>query len=464
MVHLDKIKRVWFIGIGGIGMSALARYFHLLQLPVEGYDRTPSSVTEALQKEGMRVVFSDAPELISSSFTDLESTLVIYTPAVSASQKQLLYFQEKGFSVKKRSEVLGMITRDSSAICIAGTHGKTTISTLAAHLFTKSSLGCTAFLGGISKNYQTNFLWNETSPFVVLEADEYDRSFLQLTPSTALISAVDADHLDIYGDHAHVIDAFQEFAQRIPSGGNLLIKSSIKVNWKLNDSVKVYTYSSIEVADFYAADLVLRDGLYEFSLNTPEGLIEGFRLGIPGLLNVENAVGACALALLNGATPTELIDALPQFKGIARRFDKQIEMPHLVFIDDYAHHPAEIEATLKSVRAIYPKHYLVGAFQPHLYTRTRDFAQEFGVSLSLLDELFLLDIYPAREFPIPGIDSTSIGKFVENTKVHYCSKEDLMEKIKLHPSMIFITMGAGDIDRIVPKVADRLKKLANLNE
>lgn len=464
MVHLDKIKRVWFIGIGGIGMSALARYFHLLQLPVEGYDRTPSSVTDALEKEGVRVVFSDAPELISSSFNSVEDTLVVYTPAVSASQKQLLYFQKQGFSVKKRSEVLGMITGDSKAICIAGTHGKTTISTLTAHLFTKSSLGCTAFLGGISKNYQTNFLWNEISPFVVLEADEYDRSFLQLTPSTALISAVDADHLDIYGDHKHVINAFREFSQRIPAGGNLLIKSSIKVNWELNNSVKVYTYSSTEVADFYATDIILKDGLYEFSLVTPDGLIEGLRLGIPGLLNVENAVGASALALLNGATARELVNALPQFKGIARRFDKQIEMPNLLFIDDYAHHPAEIEATLKSVRAIYANHYLVGAFQPHLYTRTRDFAQQFGESLSLLDELFLLDIYPARELPITGIDSTSIGKFVKVTKVHYCSKEDLIDKIKLHPSMIFITMGAGDIDRIVPKVTERLKELAKLKQ
>lgn len=460
MIQLDKIKRVWFIGIGGIGMSALARYFHLLQLPVEGYDRTPSSVTDALQKEGIRVVFSDEPEMISASFTDSEDTLVVYTPAVSDTQRQLLYFQEKGFSVKKRSEVLGMITNGSKAICIAGTHGKTTISTLTAHLFTQSSFGCNAFLGGISKNYQTNFLWNEHSPFVVLEADEYDRSFLQLTPSTALISAVDADHLDIYGDHAHVIEAFREFAQRIPAGGNLLIKKGIEVNWELKDSVKVFTYSSTYVADFYATDLLLKDGLYEFTLVTPEEEIKGFRLGIPGLLNVENAVGACALALLNGATASELISALSQFKGIARRFDKQIETSELVYIDDYAHHPAEIEATLKSVRAIYPNHFLVGAFQPHLYTRTRDFAQEFGESLSLLDELYLLDIYPARELPIEGIDSTSIGKFVKDTKVHYCSKEEVMDKIKLHPSMIFITMGAGDIDRVVPKITERLKELA----
>lgn len=464
MIHLNNVKRVWFVGIGGIGMSALARYFQLLQLPVEGYDRTPSSVTDALQKEGIRVVFSDDPALISPSFNRVEGTLVIYTPAISATQQQFHYFQEQGFAIKKRSEVLGMITHDSQAICIAGTHGKTTISTLTAHLFTKSSLSCTAFLGGISKNYHTNFLWNGDSPFVVLEADEYDRSFLQLTPSTALISAVDADHLDIYGDHKSVIEAFQAFAQRIPAAGNLLIKSNIHLNWKLDASVKVFTYSSVEKADFYATDLVLKEGLYEFSLMTPAGLIKGLRLGIPGLLNVENAVGACALALLNGATAEELVKALPQFKGIARRFDKQIETPHLIFIDDYAHHPAEIEATLKSVKAIYPNHYLVGAFQPHLYTRTRDFAEEFGQSLSLLDELFLLDVYPARELPIPGVDSAIIGKFVENTKVHYCSKDKLVENIKLHPTMIFITMGAGDIDRIVPKITARFTELANLNE
>lgn len=461
MFHLKEIKRVWLVGIGGIGMSALARYFHLHQLPVEGYDRTPSLVTNALTEEGIHVVFSESPDLISSSFREVEGTLVIYTPAVSITQQQLSFFQKEGYSIKKRSEVLGLITRDSQAVCVAGTHGKTTISTLTAHLFKNSSLGCTAFLGGVSKNFGTNFLWNEKSPYVVLEADEYDRSFLHLTPSTALISAVEADHLDVYGDYSHVLGAFKEFAQLVVEGGVLLVKSSVKADWKLNDEVKVYTYSCNEEADFYAVDLILKDGLYQFSLVTPMGIIENLKLGIPGLVNVENTVGASALALLNGVTPAELTQALPLFKGIARRFDKHIELPDLVYIDDYAHHSAEIEATLKSVRAIYPNHYLVGAFQPHLYTRTRDFAQEFGKSLSLLDELYLLDIYPAREEPIPGIDATSIGQFVEKTKITYCSKENLQEKIKLHPNMIFITMGAGDIDRLVPQITKQLMQLYN---
>ena len=460
MFHPDMVKRVWLVGIGGIGMSALARYFHRMQMPVAGYDRTPSAVTDALTNEGIEVFFSDDPELIHHSFRHKEGTLVIYTPAVPASQRQLLYFREQGFDVQKRSEVLGLITRGAEAICVAGTHGKTTISTLVAHLFRHSDNGCTAFLGGISKNFGTNFLLDEKSPFVVLEADEFDRSFLHLTPSVALVSAVDADHLDIYGDGDEVRKAFTDFALRIPQGGVLVTKAGLDISWQLNDGVDLVTYSATAEADFYATDIVLKnDGTYSFSLVTPEEIITDLNMGIPGMINVENAVGACALALLKGVKPSELTRALPAFKGIARRFDTHIKTKNMVYIDDYAHHPEEIRATLNSIKAIYPHFRLVGVFQPHLYSRTRDFAEAFGQVLSLLDELYLLDIYPAREEPIPGVDSRLIGQYVHNIPVWYGSRDHLIANLRYKPPMVLVTMGAGDIDRIVFPLTEWLKQL-----
>ncbi|MGQ1948142.1 UDP-N-acetylmuramate--L-alanine ligase [Geofilum sp. OHC36d9] len=450
MFHPDMFKRVWLVGIGGIGMSALARYFHRMQMPVAGYDRTPSVVTDALVAEGIEVFFSDDPELIQNSFRNRAGTLVIYTPAVPASQRQLLYFREQNFVVQKRSEVLGLITRGSEAICVAGTHGKTTISTLVAHLFRDSVNGCTAFLGGISKNFGTNFLLDEKSPFVVLEADEFDRSFLHLTPSIALVSAVDADHLDIYGDRDEVRKAFVDFALRIPQGGTLVAKAGLDITWQLNDGVELVTYSATDEADFYATNIVLKnDGTYSFSLVTPKGTINDLNMGIPGMLNVENAVGACALALLKGVKPLELTRALPVFKGIARRFDTHIKSNNLVYIDDYAHHPEEIRATLNSIRAIYHHFRLVGVFQPHLYSRTRDFAEAFGQVLSMLDELYLLDIYPAREEPIPGVDSKLIGQYIHNIPVWYGSRDQLITNLKYRSPMVLVSMGAGDIDRLV---------------
>ncbi len=461
MNGFEKIKQVFFVGIGGIGMSALARYFHLKGMKVAGYDRTPSVITDSLQTEGVDVIFSDELKLLQPDYKDAGSTLVVYTPAVEASHKQLTYFRNNNYQVYKRSQVLGMITSGSKAVCVAGTHGKTTISTMATHLFTQSKVGCTAFLGGISKNYNTNFLWNSSSRWVVLEADEFDRSFLTLNPHSALISSVDADHLDIYGNRESLLEAFNAFAGKIISNGILVVKNGLPVKWELKGNIKVYTYSLTEKSDFYAVNIEVFNNKCIFDLVTPFGTFINFETGIPGLLNVENAIGACALALLNGVNEEEIRKALPLFSGISRRFDVHLNTPGLVYIDDYAHHPEEIKATIKSIRAIYPKHKLTGIFQPHLYSRTRDFANEFASSLSELDELLLMDIYPARELPIEGISSQIILNKVKNIPARIITVDELTEMLSGHQPQVVVTMGAGDIDREVEKVKEKLISFLN---
>ena len=437
-------------------MSALARYFNLKGLSVAGYDRTPSALTDTLQKEGINIVFSDDESLIDENFRDPETTLVVYTPAIKE-HRQLKYFMENNFKVLKRSQVLGMITESYKAVCVAGTHGKTTISTMAAHLYTQSSVGCNAFLGGISRNYETNFLWNEESCFAVVEADEFDRSFLTLTPHTALVSAVDADHLDIYENKENMVEAFIKFVEKIVHNGNFIVKHNLQVQWRLNKNLNIFTYSlNDDTADFFAENIRQDGAVYLFDLQTPGGLISNLKTGILGLVNVENAVGACALALVNNVKTDEIRSALPLFKGISRRFDILIDTPDLVYIDDYAHHPAEIRATLESVRFLYPNHKLSVIFQPHLFTRTRDFYKGFAESLSLADELFLLDIYPAREEPVEGVTSKIIGDLVKNIPVFYCPKSEIAEKIKVNTPQVVVTMGAGDIDREVLKIKQKL--------
>jgi UDP-N-acetylmuramate--alanine ligase len=447
MEGFEQIKQVYFVGIGGIGMSALARFFHLKGLDVAGYDRTPSVITDALIQEGIHVIFSDEPNLVDHIYQNPDTTLVVYTPAVKSSHRQLHFFRNNNFRVLKRSQVLGIITTGSNAVCVAGTHGKTTISTLTTHLFTQSKKGCTAFLGGISKNYNTNFLWNGNSPFVVLEADEFDRSFLTLSPHSALVSSVDSDHLDIYENRENLLDAFKAFGQRVVEGGFLLVKKGLPVKWALSNDVKIFTYALQEESDFYATNIKISNKTYTFNLVTPDGILENLQMGIPGLLNVENAVGACALALLNGVTEAEIRQSLPAFTGISRRFEVHIDTPDLVYIDDYAHHPEEIRATLMSIRALYPNHYLVGIFQPHLFSRTRDFAKEFSNSLSELDELIMLDIYPAREQPMEGVTSEMILNAVKNTPSKLCSKMKLVDLLPFKTPQVVVTMGAGDIDR-----------------
>ncbi len=461
MRHFEGYRNIYFIGIGGIGMSALARFFKKIGKKVGGYDRAVNSLTDELIRESIEVVFDEEEAAVPVSFTNPGETLVIYTPAVPATHPQLRAFRKNEFRVLKRSQALGLITRDMNSICVAGTHGKTTISALVAHILHNSRLGTNAFLGGISKNYNTNFLNNEASQLVVLEADEYDRSFLQLTPDSAVITSMDADHLDIYGTLEELVKEFERFAGRIKKQGTLIIKAGLPRPGELALGVKVYTYHLENSADFFATDVLLSQGLYHFNLVTPFGNISDLQLGIPGLLNVENAVASIALALVNGVTPQEIKDALPVFRGIARRFDVQVDTPRIVYIDDYAHHPQEIRATLAGIRNLYSKQRITGVFQPHLYTRTRDLAQDFADALSEFDEVVLLPVYPARELPIEGVDSSMIASLMKNTKVHLVEKDELLTYLENNRPRILVTMGAGDIDRLVPSIKKWTELLAS---
>jgi UDP-N-acetylmuramate--alanine ligase len=458
----NEYRNVFFIGIGGIGMSALARFFYTTGHCVAGYDRTSGPVTTALEKEGINVIFDESVGEIPDVFKNPVQTLVIYTPAVPAKQHQLEWFNKNGFRILKRSRVLGLITENMKSVCVAGTHGKTTVSTLTAFLFRNSKIGVNAFLGGISKNFRTNFLGDPNSDFVVLEADEFDRSFWQLSPNVALITSMDADHLDVYGTVDDVKAGFWGFADRIRPGGKLLIKSGLPISDGLDSDVKVYTYSMDQEADYRVVNLNENGGKYTFDLQTPNGTLKEFRMGIPGLVNVENAAAAIVLGLLNGITYDELKKALPKFLGIARRFDVIINRPGLVYIDDYAHHPTEIEATLKSVHAAYPGKKITGIFQPHLYSRTRDFAKDFAKALDeALDRIILLPIYPAREVPIQGITSGTIGRFLDREKYLLVAKEELINQLEKLKPEVLITMGAGDIDRLVPKIKDWGEKISS---
>jgi len=453
MKAFGEYNTVYFIGIGGIGMSALARFFHGSGFRVAGYDRTSGPLIETMVSEGIEVFFDENAGVIPNAFTDPAATLVVYTPAVSPDNGQLKWFSENGFMVLKRSRVLGMITEDMRSVCVGGTHGKTTVSTLTAYLLYHSRCGANAFLGGIAKDFGTNFLSNPKSDLVVLEADEFDRSFWQLTPHTALITSMDPDHLDVYGTLAEVKKGFDGFAARIRQNGFLLIKAGLPVPGDLASGVRVFTYSMDEDADFRVINIRFGEGRYSFDLETPEGLIENLKSGMPGLINVENAAAAIALSLISGAKPDELKEHLPHFRGIARRFDVLINTPQLVYIDDYAHHPEEIRATLKSVRDAFPGRKVTGVFQPHLYTRTRDFADEFARVLDEeLDDAILLPVYPAREQPLPGVESEMIARKISENKCRVVMKDELLPYLEKRGADVLITLGAGDIDRLVPSV------------
>ena len=455
-MDISKLKHAYFIGIGGIGMSALARFFHSQGVFVYGYDRTRTQLTARLENEGMDVHYKEDTEYIKRFNLFPDDTLVVFTPAVPSGNKELNYFRQKGFDLKKRAEVLGLISRSLDAICVAGTHGKTTISTLTAHLFTNSEIGCSAFIGGISKNYGTNYLHSDKSPYVVLEADEFDRSFLHLTPYMSVITSMDADHLDIYGDKKHLTESFKKFAMLTRPGGTVILKKGLKNITTPEESIKFF-YSLNEKCDFYATDIRLVDDSYRFTLNSPFGIIPDLTLGIPGLLNIENAVAASALALSGGVSSDELKKGLETFKGIKRRFEYIIKSKDLIFIDDYAHHPEEIKATLNSVRALYPGKKIHVIFQPHLYSRTKDFAKEFARTLDAADRILLLDIYPAREEPIPGVSSELILKFMKNDNAVSCKEDDIFKLIMNDKPDILLTMGAGDIDSLVPVLEEKLK-------
>ena len=437
---------IYFIGIGGIGMSAIARYYNAKGFKVSGYDKTPSPLTEALESEGIRVHYEDNVAFIPK---DVSKTLVVYTPAIPKDMGELVYVQENGYRVIKRSRMLGEISQGQRCMAVAGTHGKTTTSTLVSHIFTATGEGCSAFLGGISKNYDSNLLIS-SNDVMVAEADEFDRSFLQLFPEIAVITSMDADHLDIYGDEAHIREAFKAFASQV--SGTVIAKYGLDIT-PADTKARIMTYSfDNPAADFHAE--ALEDG--HFNLHYPNGVIEDCIVGIPGWVNIENATAAAAIGLTYGLDPQKIKEALATFSGVKRRFDLQVKRPGCVYIDDYAHHPEEISAALSSIRNSYPDMKMTVVFQPHLYTRTRDFAPEFSQALSKADKLILLDIYPAREEPIPGVTSEIIFKDVTCPEKVLLKRNELMDYLRDEKVELLVTLGAGDIDRFVGQIAQML--------
>ena len=453
----------YFLGIGGIGMSALARYFKAKGYYVAGYDRTPSQLTYELEREGINISYNDVPSSIPEQCAIPSRTLVIRTPAVPEDTTIYLYFREAGFKICKRSEVLGDLSNTGRSLCIAGTHGKTTTSTMLAHLLYQSEIGCNAFLGGISLNYNTNLLQNPDTNYVVVEADEYDRSFLRLNPYMAVVTAIDPDHLDIYHDREGFQAGFEDFMALVQPGGILLIKKGIRHNAHLAKDVKQYTYAVDDnTADFFADNIIIDKGQIHFDFHTPTESVQNLRLGVPAVFNIENSVAAMAIAWLIGVTMHEIRSGISSYAGVYRRFNVLFDNGKTTYIDDYAHHPTEIANTIKAARALYPDRQLVGIFQPHLYTRTRDFADGFAAELSKLDEAILLPIYPAREEPIEGINSEMILNRLTCEKKQICEKDELIDRIKDIDNAVIITIGAGDIDRLVPKIVTELRKHKNI--
>ena len=448
-----KYKNAYFIGIGGIGMSAIARYFKFKGLNVAGYDKTESELTDTLQKEGIDVHYVDNVDFIPK---DIENTLVVYTPAIPHDLKELKYVMDNGYNVFKRSKVLGEITDGERCLAVSGTHGKTTTSTLTAHILDESGEGCSAFLGGISKNYDTNLLMSHT-PTVVVEADEFDRSFLQLHPEIAVITAMDADHLDVYGDLEHVHEAFKAFASQV--SGTVIAKLGLDITSKdTNAKILRYHYNDPK-ADFYARNPQPdKLGYFSFDIVWPGGVIEGVKCGTPGWVNVENSVAAAAICLTYGLKPEAIKHAIGTFQGVKRRLDIHVNTEKISYIDDYAHHPKELSTAISSMRDIFPGRKLTAIFQPHLYTRTRDFADDFAAALSKVDKLILLDIYPAREEPIPGVTSEIIFDKVTAPEKVMLHKEELMGYLEKEPVDVLITFGAGNIADFIAPITELLEK------
>lgn len=457
--------KLYFVGIGGIGMSALVRYFLSKGDAVAGYDLTPSPLTKALTEEGALIHYEDDPELIPEPFRSPD-TLVVFTPAVPRDHRELNFFINQGNRVIKRAELLGDLTRRERGLCVAGTHGKTTTSTLLAHLMRSSHVDCHAFLGGISNNYKTNCLISEKSDYAVIEADEFDRSFHHLSPYIAVITSADPDHLDIYHTPEAYRESFEHFTSLISSEGALVMKKGIPVTPRLKDGTRLFTYTTgDEEADFRGDHIEIRDGHLFFDWHYPalDGQPAGtlhVELGVPLLINVENAVAAMAVAYLCGAHLDELSQGVASFRGVYRRFDRLIDDPRCVLIDDYAHHPNELDPSIRSVRQLYPDRKILGIFQPHLYSRTQDFYREFARSLDQLDEVILLDIYPARELPIPGVTSHLIAEHMEHKDVVVLPKEGLLPHLRSLKELpeVILMLGAGDIDRLVPQVAEEIRQ------
>lgn len=439
-------------------MSALERYFISKGYNVGGFDKTPSELTEKLIEEGVQIHYEDNIDTIPSCFKDPNTTLIVYTPAIPSDHTELTYFRTNGFEIHKRAQVLGFLTQSHKGLCVAGTHGKTTTSTMTAHLLHQSHIDCNAFLGGISKNYNTNYILSSKSDFVVIEADEFDRSFHWLRPYMSVITATDPDHLDIYGTKEEYLKSFENYTTLIKPGGALIIHKNLEMKPFVQDGVKIYQYSRNE-GDFHAENVRIGNGEIVFDFVTPTTTIKDIQLGVPIAINIENGVAAMALAWLNGVTDDEIRKGMKSFKGVDRRFDFKIKKDNIVFLSDYAHHPKEIEQCIKSVRELYPDKKIAAIFQPHLYTRTRDFYKEFANSLSLLDCVYLCDIYPAREKPIPGVTSQliydNLRPGIEKYLIH---KEDILNVVKKGDFDVLISLGAGDIENYVPQITRLLEE------
>lgn len=451
-MNIETIQSVYFVGAGGIGMSALIRYFLSKGKRVAGYDRTPSELTARLIEEGAVIHYEEDVNLIPDWCKEPGTTLVVYTPAIPQKHAELNYFRTNGFEIHKRAQVLGIITRSSKALCVAGTHGKTTTSTMAAHLLHQSAVGCTAFLGGISKNYGTNLLLSQDSPYTVIEADEFDRSFHWLSPYMSVITATDPDHLDIYGTKEAYLESFRHYTTLIQPGGALIIHTGLEMEPDVQPGVRTYTYSRTE-GDFHAENIRIGGGEIIIDFVAPDTRINDIRLGVPVSINIENGVAAMALAHLNGATDEEIRQGMASFGGVDRRFDFRLKTDRLVLLSDYAHHPAEIAQSVKSIRELYSDRKITAIFQPHLYTRTRDFYKDFADSLSLLDEVILTEIYPAREEPIPGVSSQLIyDNLRPGIEKYICPKKDLLNFLATKSFQVVIVLGAGDLDNYIPEI------------
>ncbi len=457
-MEYESIKAVYFIGAGGIGMSALERYFLSEGMFVGGYDRTECELTRQLCKEGTHLHYEDDPELIPSPCRDVQHTLVVYTPAIPSTHKELAWFRANGFEIHKRAEVLGTLTRRLKGLCVAGTHGKTTTSTMVAHLLHQSHVGCNAFLGGISKNYGTNYLLSPSSPFVVIEADEFDRSFHQLRPFASVITATDADHLDIYGTEEAYLESFAHYTSLIQPEGALIVHRKLKMQERLQSGVRRYDYSRTE-GDFHAANIRIGGGRIVFDFVSPFGNIDDVELGVPVSINIENGIAAMALAQIAGANADEIKKAMLTFSGVVRRFDFKLKTDRIVFLSDYAHHPAEIRQSILSLKDVFNGRKITAIFQPHLFTRTRDFYHEFAESLSLFDEVILTEIYPAREKPIPGVTSQLIYDNLRNgVKRRLCQKTEVPDIVRAGDFDVLVVLGAGDLDNYCDELTEILKK------
>lgn len=457
-MEIKNIKSVYFIGAGGIGMSAIARYFMHCGMVVAGYDKTPSELTRRLEKEGMLLHYEENVDEIPHACKNPQNTLVVYTPAVPADHAELVWFREKGFEVQKRAQVLGTLTKMLKGLCVAGTHGKTTTSSMCAHILHQSHVDCNAFLGGITKNYGTNYLLSKESDYVVIEADEFDRSFHWLRPWMTVITSTDPDHLDIYGTKEAYLESFRHYTTLIQPGGALIIHRNLEMKPDVQDGVKVYDYSLTE-GDFHAENIQIGNGEISFDFVSPIECVKGVQLGHPVPINIENGVAAMAMAQLSGCTAEELRYGMRTFHGVDRRFDFKLKDDRHVFLSDYAHHPKEILASAKSIRQLYQDRKITAIFQPHLYTRTRDFYREFAEALSLLDEVILCDIYPAREKPIPGVTSKLIyDELRPGIERSMISLADVLPLVKSRDFDVLVVLGAGDLDNLVPQITKLLKE------